>query len=151
MSRPVLADVDPTGFKTVVALEKHVRSVIDHGIFELVWLRASMINGCAFCVDTHSRDALRGGESVNRLLALTAWHESPLFTEPERAALALTDAVTHIDHGGVDDAVWSAAAEAFGETSTVQLVLAITTINVWNRLAISTHLQAANNSERPST
>ncbi|MAT07233.1 MAG: alkylhydroperoxidase [Acidimicrobiaceae bacterium] len=151
MSRPVLANADPDGFKAVVALEKHLRSVVDRDIFELVWLRASIINGCAFCVDMHSRDALRNGESVDRLLALTAWPESPLFTESERAALALTDAVTRIENGGVDDAVWAAAAQAFGDAATVQLVLAIAAINVWNRVAISTHMQSTPGRERPST
>ena len=141
MERPTLAALDPAGFRAVVALEKHLRSRMDARLMELVWLRASMTNGCAFCIDLHSSTALEEGESVGRLLALAAWRESPSFSDQERAALALTDAVTAIE-GGVGEDVWSAAVAHFDESGTMDLLLAIALIHVWNRLAISTRMQA---------
>lgn len=140
MPRPMLADIDPEGFKAVVAIEKHLRSRIDPALLELVWLRASIVNGCAFCVDLHGRTAQRAGESVDRLLALSAWRESPSFTQAERAALALTDAVTSIADG-VDDHDWQTAVDHYGDGPTVDLVFAIALINVWNRVAVATQVR----------
>jgi alkylhydroperoxidase family enzyme len=97
-----------------------------------------MINGCAFCVDMHSRDALAAGEDSRRLFGVAAWHDAPFYTERERAALALTDAVTRLGDDGVPDDVWNAAAKHFTEEELGNLLMAITTINVWNRLSIST-------------
>lgn len=110
---------------------------LDPALRELVKIRASQINGCAYCIELHTRDARKAGESERRIYALSAWHESPLFSERERAALALTDAITSIAHPGLLDAVYEQAAEHFDEGQLANLVLAITAINAWNRIAIS--------------
>jgi AhpD family alkylhydroperoxidase len=132
------ADASPEGYRAVWALEKHVRDRVDHNLLELVKLRASMVNGCSFCVDMHSREALARGVDSRRLFAVAAWSEAPFFSEPERAALALTDAVTRIASGGVPDEIWDTAAKHFTEPELADLLLAIATINVWNRLAVAT-------------
>lgn len=137
--RPTLNQLAPDGYRSVLALDAHVRSSIEPALLELVNIRVSMINGCAFCVDVHSADAIAGGEDVRRLLALAAWEESTLFSDEERAALALADSVTTLD-GGVDDDIWNGAVEAFGEPLTGELVVAIATMNVLNRVAISTRM-----------
>jgi AhpD family alkylhydroperoxidase len=115
-------------------------SGLDQRLYELVKIRASQINGCAYCLDMHSRDARAAGEDQRRLDVLSAWREAPsLFTDQERAAFALTEAVTLIDKAGVPDDVWTAVTNAFKNDEIVHLLMAISTINVWNRLAISTH------------
>ncbi|QGG96960.1 carboxymuconolactone decarboxylase family protein [Actinomarinicola tropica] len=136
-----LHEIAPAGVRAVHALETEVRAHIDHRLMELVKVRASIINGCAYCVDMHGTDLLDGGEDVRRVLAVTTWRESPFFTPAERAALALTDAVTRLGEHGVDDDVWAAAVDAHGEEGTAWLLLAIATINVWNRVAVPTHAQ----------
>ncbi|WP_235497979.1 carboxymuconolactone decarboxylase family protein [Frankia sp. R43] len=93
---------------------------------------------CAFCVDLHSRDALAAGESSRRLFSVAAWHESPFFTERERAALALTDAVTRLGPDGVPDDVWNTVTKVWTEQEAANLIVAIATINVWNRFAVTT-------------
>lgn len=140
MSRINMAAVAPEAYQAVLGLEKYVRTNLDHTVLELVKLRASMLNGCAFCVDMHSREALAAGESSRRLFAVAAWREAPFFTERERTALALTDAVTRLGEHGVPDEVWDDAAKQWSERELVDLVLAIATINVWNRIAVSTRM-----------
>ena len=115
MSRIDMAAVVPQAYQAVLGLEKYVQKYVDHTVLELVKLRASMLNGCAFCVDMHSRDALAAGESSRRLFAVAAWREAPFFDERERAALALTDAVTRLGEHGVPDEVWDAAAKVWSE------------------------------------
>lgn len=132
-----LTEVVPEAYKAVYALERHVRSKIDRDLLELVKLRASMINGCAFCVDMHSTAALKNGEDARRLFAVSVWRESPFFSPDERAALALTDAVTRLGEEGVTDEVWDNAVAAFGSSTAAELVVAIATINVWNRLSVT--------------
>ena len=138
MSEPRIRLTDLSdAYKAVLALEEHVRSRIDDDLLELVKLRASIINGCTFCLDMHSTDALKNGEDVRRVIGVAAWRESPFYSDAERAALALTDAVTRISDDGVPDPVWDAAVDAFGCETAAELVVAIATINVWNRLAIT--------------
>lgn len=134
-------DVDPTAYQAVLAMESYVRgSGLPKPLYELVKIRASQLNGCAYCLDMHLRDARAGGEDQRRLDVLCAWRETPrLFSEAEQAALALTEAVTLISERGVPDEVWDQALKHFGEAGMVQLLMAISTINVWNRLAVSTH------------
>src|SRR5690606_14451811 len=139
--RMSVAEVAPEGFHAVLQLEQYVRKAVDPKVLELVKLRASMLNGCAFCVDMHSQDALANGESTRRLFAVSAWREAPFFTARERAALALTDAVTRLGEHGVPDAVWDEAAAVFAEEELANLIIAIATINVWNRIAVSTRTQ----------
>ncbi|MGC4770403.1 carboxymuconolactone decarboxylase family protein [Micromonospora sp. DT44] len=135
-----LFEVAPQGYQAVSGLEKYVQANVDHTVLELVKLRASMLNGCAYCVDMHSRDALAAGESSRRLFAVSAWREAlSFFDEREQAALALTDAVTRLGEHGVSDEVWDAAAKVYSEKELADLVLAIATINVWNRIAVTTH------------
>lgn len=141
MQRINALEVAPEAYHAVLGLEKYVQANVDHTVLELVKLRASMLNGCAFCVDMHSRDALGAGESTRRLFAVAAWREAPFFDERERTALALTDAVTRLGEHGVPDDVWDAAAKVWSEKELADLVMAIATINVWNRLAVTTRTQ----------
>jgi AhpD family alkylhydroperoxidase len=133
--------VDPHAQQAVLAMERYVReSGLDPRLYELVKIRASQLNGCAYCLDMHNRDARKQGEDQRRLDVLSAWREAPeLFTDTERAALAFTEAVTRIADNGVPDAVWDDVAEHFDEAGRVHLLMAVATINVWNRLAVSTH------------
>ncbi|HEX7107558.1 MAG TPA: carboxymuconolactone decarboxylase family protein [Acidothermaceae bacterium] len=134
-------DLDPAATQAVLGMEKYVRSSgLDNQLYELVKIRASQLNGCAFCLDMHLRDARAGGEDQRRLDVLSAWREAPeLFSAREQAAFALTEAVTLISQGGVPDDVWSRATANFDDKEIVHLLMAIATINVWNRLAVSTH------------
>ncbi|MEW2807832.1 carboxymuconolactone decarboxylase family protein [Streptomyces massasporeus] len=109
-------------------------------LLELVRIRASQINGCAFCLDLHTRDARGRGETEQRLHTLAAWRETPFFTARERAALALTEAVTLVHDGRVPDAVYAEAAEVFDENQIAALIWATTVINAYNRIAISTRM-----------
>jgi AhpD family alkylhydroperoxidase len=136
----LVADARPL-YSAQVALDRAVaESPLDARIRELVKIRASQLNGCAYCIDMHTRDALAGGETQQRLFALSAWHESPLFDERERAALALTDAVTLIaTEAERIDPAYDAAAAHFATEELAALLYAIGMINTWNRLAVSTH------------
>ncbi|MFJ4559253.1 carboxymuconolactone decarboxylase family protein [Streptomyces massasporeus] len=109
-------------------------------LLELVRIRASQINGCAFCLDLHTRHARGQGETEQRLHTLAAWRETPFFTERERAALALTEAVTLVHDGRVPDAVYAEAAEVFDENQIAALIWAATVINAYNRIAIATRM-----------
>jgi AhpD family alkylhydroperoxidase len=134
-----ISKVAPAGYRAVAELERYVASTVDRTVLELVKLRASILNGCAFCVDMHSRDALAAGEDGRRLFAVAAWREAPFFDERERAALALTDAVTRLGEQGVPDDVWTGAVKHWSDEEVANLIIAIATINVWNRIAVSTH------------
>jgi AhpD family alkylhydroperoxidase len=122
----------------MMALEQYVRgSGVDPTLGELVKLRASYMNGCAYCVDMHTKDARAEGETEQRLFAVPVWREAPFFSPRERAALAWTEAVTELGHGGVSDAAYEAARAEFSEAELVALTMAVVTINSWNRLAIA--------------
>jgi AhpD family alkylhydroperoxidase len=112
-------------------------SGLDVKIFELVKVRASQMNGCAFCLNMHVEEARQAGETDQRLHVLAAWRESPLFTERERAALAWTEALTRLDQGHVPDAVYEEARAAFDEGELAQLTSAIVMINAWNRISVA--------------
>jgi AhpD family alkylhydroperoxidase len=112
---------------------------LEDSLLELVRLRASLMNGCAYCVDMHTKDARLAGESEQRLYAVPVWRETPFFTPRERAALAWTEAVTAMAAGGVPDEIYGAALKEFGEQSLVHLTMAIVAINGWNRLSVSFH------------
>jgi AhpD family alkylhydroperoxidase len=133
-----LPSAAPEGFRAVLALEKYLGANVEPTLYHLVKLRASVINGCAFCVDMHSREALEAGEDSRRLFAVAAWREAPFFSERERAALALTDAITELGEHGVPDDVWDEAAALWNEKELADLVLTIGTINLWNRIAVPT-------------
>jgi AhpD family alkylhydroperoxidase len=129
----------PAAYAGMVGLEAFVRkaSKLEPSLVELVRMRASQINGCAYCIDMHSKDARSEGETEQRLYALTAWRETPFFTARERAALAWTEALTLITEGHVPDDTYELAKQSFSNEELVNLTLAVFTINGWNRLAIS--------------
>lgn len=110
------------------------KTTIEPALLELVRLRASQLNGCTYCVDLHSTDARKGGETEQRLYLVPVWRETSFFTARERAALALTEAATKLTDGVVSDEVFNAAAKEFGETELAELIWTITVINAWNRL-----------------
>ena len=128
----------PEGRQAMAALQTYVnRSGLESALLELVKIRASQINGCAFCLAMHVRDARAQGEREERLHLLPAWREAPLYTAREQAALAWTEAVTLVTDGHVPDAVYEAARQEFGEKELVDLTYAVVAINGWNRLAIA--------------
>lgn len=128
----------PDGYKAMSALESYVQqSGLEHSLLELVKTRASQINGCAFCLDMHTKDARVGGETEQRLYTLSAWQETPFFSDRERAALAWTEAVTRVADTHVPDDVFDLVRQQFTEKELADLTLAIVTINGWNRLAIA--------------
>ncbi len=128
----------PEGYKAMAQLEAFVRhSGLDAILLELMKIRASQLNGCAFCIDMHTKDARIKGETEQRIYALDAWRETPFFTEKERAALAWTEAITNIQQGHAPEAVYQELSRHFGETERMNLTLAIITINGWNRIAIA--------------
>lgn len=130
----------PAIMKQVRVLNQAVEaSGLEHSLLHLVKLRASQINGCSFCVDMHSREAMRDGESQQRVFLVSAWKESPLYSERERAAFAYTEAVTLISGQGVPEALYEASLKHFSEEELVKLTVAIGMINVWNRLCVSFH------------
>lgn len=127
----------PALMRPMIALEQAVTaSGLDHGLIHLVKLRASQINGCAFCIEIHAREARKAGETEARLFLLDAWREAPHYTDRERAALAWTEALTLVASSRAPDADYEALAPHFNAEETVRLTLLITTINAWNRLAI---------------
>lgn len=129
---------DPASLQAMLALEKHVTTnALDHNLRELIKLRASQINGCAYCVDMHSKDLLKHSEIQQRLTVLCVWRESPVFTDKERAAFAWTEAVTLVSESQVPNDVYEEFAKHFTEQERVQITLLIGTINIWNRLAVS--------------
>ena len=128
----------PDTIKALSALETQVQSSgLEQSLIELVKTRASQINGCAFCINMHTEDARKRGETEQRLYLLNAWRESPVYSDRERAALAWTEAVTLITNGHAPDAVYEEARAQFSEKEISDLTFAIATINAWNRLAIS--------------
>lgn len=140
------AVVVPGAMEALIAFgDSAVNGSVPRSTIELVKLRASQINGCSFCVDMHSRDALKDGDSAQRLFAVAAWRETDYFSDAERAALALTEATTRLADRGeaVSDEVWAEAARHYDEKGLASLVVAIAAINAWNRLNAATHQPAA--------
>ena len=144
-----LTDYEPLRMSVARAAREPYRALnaldgtiaLDPPLRDLVCLRASILNGCAYCVDMHTKDARKRGETEQRLYAVAAWREAPFFDERERAALAFTDAVTLVADGHVPRPVWDAAAEQFDEEELAQLLWAAVTINAWNRVAIATRME----------
>lgn len=127
----------PEGVHALIELERTIKSSgLEPSLVELVKTRASLLNGCAFCIDMHTKDARAAGETEQRLYALSAWEETPFFTPRERAALAWTEAITNIQQGHAPDAVYDEVGQHFSEQELARLTFAIAQINFWNRLAI---------------
>jgi len=135
------AELAPDVFKAMIRLDSAARQGLDPVLWELVKIRASQINHCAYCLDMHTKDALAAGESAERIVQLSAWEESAHFyTEKELAALRLTEAVTVLTDGFVPDAVYDQAAHHFEEAELAHLIAGITVINAWNRFAVTTRM-----------
>jgi AhpD family alkylhydroperoxidase len=127
----------PKGMKAMYELDSYSQNCgLEPALLDLIKLRASQINGCAYCMDMHSKDARTGGESEQRLYSLSSWRETPYYTDRERAALAFTEAVTLIADKRVPDEIYHQAQQQFNEEELVKLMLAIVTINAWNRFTI---------------
>jgi AhpD family alkylhydroperoxidase len=128
----------PEPLQAMLAMEKYLKSCgLDHKLIHLLKLRASQLNGCAYCIDMHSIDARAAGETEQRLYALNAWRETPFFDDRERAALAWIEAVTLVSESHVPDSVFEEVREYFDEAQVVDLTYLAATINAWNRLAIA--------------
>jgi AhpD family alkylhydroperoxidase len=124
--------------KAMLALEQYIGACgLDHKLIHLLKMRASQINGCAFCIDMHSKDARALGETEQRLYELDAWRETPFYTDKERAALAWTEAITLVSETHVPDSIYEEVRKYFNEKEIVDLTFLVTTINAWNRLAIA--------------
>ncbi|WP_054025480.1 carboxymuconolactone decarboxylase family protein [Bacillus sp. FJAT-28004] len=131
----------PAAYKAMVGLEQYLGTTsIDKQLQELIKIRASQINGCAYCINMHTKDARSLGETEQRIYALSAWRDTPYFTKEERAILALTESVTVITKEHVPDAVYEEAARYFESKQIGEIIMAIITINAWNRIAISTNM-----------
>lgn len=132
----------PEALRAMLALERHLKSSpLGEGLLELVKMRASQINGCAYCLDMHSKDARAKGETEQRLYALNAWREAPFYTARERAALEWTEAVTLVAQTHVPDEVYEAVRKEFSEAELVDLTYAVMAINAWNRMAIAMRVE----------
>jgi AhpD family alkylhydroperoxidase len=135
------AKLAPEAYKAMIRLDTAARQGVEPTLLNLINVRASQINHCAFCLDMHSKDALAAGESAERIIQLNAWTESKHFyTAKEIAALELTEAITVLTDGFVPDEVYARAANEFDETELARLIVAITTINAWNRFGVSARL-----------
>lgn len=134
-------EIDPKAYQPMLAMEKYIHSgTLGEDLLALVKIRASQINGCAYCLDMHAREGREAGVDNRRMDVLAGWREArALFSAREQAAIALTEAVTMISAGGVSDQVWNDAAAQFPGKEMPMLLMAISAINVWNRLAVSTH------------
>lgn len=136
-SRLNYSEVSPDALKAMLGLEKYVhQSDLESSLIELVKMRASQLNSCAYCIDMHSKDARKAGETEQRLYALSAWHETPFFTERERAALEWTEALTKLSSTHITDELYDSVKQHFTDEEMVVLTMAIVAINGWNRLGV---------------
>jgi AhpD family alkylhydroperoxidase len=138
--RLTLREIDPDAHQAISAIERYARAgSLERELLELVRMRASQLNNCAYCLDKHAADARAAGMEQRRLDILSAWREAPsFFSDRERAALELTESVTRIGEAGVPDSVWDSVARRFDDKEIVRLLMTICAINVWNRIAVST-------------
>lgn len=139
MTRISIKELEPTAYKAMLGLEQYIRNTkIAPLLLELIKIRASQINGCAYCIDMHTQEAMNIGETAQRIFALSAWKESPLFTAAERAVLQLTEEVTFISKDAVSDETYDKVLKIHGENELAQIIMQIIIINSWNRIAVST-------------
>ncbi len=135
-----ILETEPKAYEQMFGLEKYLNnSELSKTHLELIKIRASQINGCAFCLDLHTKDALKLGETNQRIFLLNAWKETSLFTEEERTVLAMTEEITLIQQNGLSDKTYQEAEKLFSKNYIAQIIMAIVTINAWNRIAISTN------------
>lgn len=147
VARLALPAAAPDAYRAMAAFNQAAEDNLDPVIAVLVKVRASQVNGCAFCLDMHTKEARAAGETEQRLYALPAWRETPFFTDRERVALALAEAVTLVASERVPDSVYAAAARQFDDTELAHLLWTIAAINVWNRMSIATRMMPSD-SER---
>ncbi len=141
-SRVNINETEPKAYRAMQALEGYLAATqLSQTHKELVKIRASQINGCAFCIDMHTKDALKNGETAQRIFLLNAWRETDLFTAEEKVILAMTEEITLIHKGGLSDETYKQAEQLFGKNDIAQLIMAVVTINAWNRIAISTRME----------
>lgn len=139
-----IAELEPAGYKAMLGLENYLATTkLDKMHKELIKIRTSQINGCAFCIDMHTKDARKYGETEQRIYLLNAWRETNLFNEEERVVLALAEEMALIANGGLSEETYQKAKALFDDNYIAQLMMVAVTINAWNRIAISTHLQPA--------
>jgi AhpD family alkylhydroperoxidase len=139
--RIVIQELQPKAYEAMFGLEKYLsQSKIEPTLKELIQIRVSQINGCAYCIDLHTKDARKKGETEQRIYGLNAWRETPFYNDTERAVLALAEEITHISAHGVSDETYNNALKQLGEEKLAQAIMAIITINAWNRIGISTHM-----------
>jgi len=132
------AQLEPGAVTAMRALQEYVKKTnLEKSLISLIEIRASQINGCAFCLDMHTQDAIAEGETEQRIFCISAWRESSFYTERERAALELTEAVSLISRSGVSDELYQRVMKSFNEHEYIALLMAINTINCWNRLSIA--------------
>lgn len=138
-----ISTIDPQAYKAMLGLETYLAGTdFPKTLKELIKIRASQINSCAYCIDMHTKDALKNGETNQRIFLLSAWKEAKyLFTEEEQTVLIMTEEITLIHKNGLSDETYQKATEFFTEEQIAQIIMAIVTINAWNRIAVSTHLQ----------
>src|ERR1700712_3709334 len=142
-NRMKFGQVDPEAYKTMMLFEQYMeKTTLSPLLKELIKIRASQINGCSFCINMHTKDARKFGETEQRIYALSAWRETPFFTAEERAILALTEEVTLINHH-VADGTYQQAATLLGDKYLAQVLMAIISINAWNRIGIATGMSPA--------
>lgn len=136
-----IQQLEPNAYQAMFGLEKYLGGIaLSKTLKELIKIRASQINSCAYCIQMHTEAALKNGEAAQRIFALSAWRESPLFDDQERAVLALTEEVTLIANKGLSTETYNAALAALGESVLAQAIMQIATINAWNRIAVATHM-----------
>jgi AhpD family alkylhydroperoxidase len=137
-----IQELEPNAIKAMYALEGYLATTtISKTQKELIKIRASQLNGCAFCIDMHTKDALKNGETNQRIFLLNAWKETTLFTEEEKVILAITEEITLIHNQELTDQTYQKAIAIFGQNYLAQVIMAVVTINAWNRIAVSTHLE----------
>ena len=140
-TRVNIQQTEPQAYKAMYALEGYLAATqLSKAHKDLVKIRASQLNRCAFCIDLHTKDALKNGETAQRIFLLDAWRETGLFTDEEKVILAITEEVTLIHHQGLSEETYQKAAQVFDQNYIAQLIMAVATINAWNRIAISTNL-----------
>ena len=134
--------LEPNAYKQMFALENYIQnSQLSKTHLELIKIRASQINRCAFCINMHTADALKHGETNQRIFLLNAWKETELFTEEEKVVLAMTEEITLLHQQGLSDETYKKAEAIFDKNYMAQIIMAIVTINAWNRIAVSTNLK----------
>lgn len=137
-------EIEPKAYKAMYGLEGYLlNGQLTSAHLHLIKLRASLINGCAFCIDMHTKEALKSGETQQRIFLLSAWKETDLYSEEERVILSLTEEITLINQSGISDKIYQQAEKLFDKSYLAQIIMAAVTINAWNRIAISTKLQPA--------